>query len=113
MSADKTPPIGPPSDPEFPPGATVEGFAIAARLASGGFGAVYRACGARGEEVALKILHAHHASNPAAVARFERESRAAASLAHPGIVKVLADGRLPDGRPWFAMELLQGRELDE
>jgi serine/threonine protein kinase len=113
MSVDSDRPSDPPAEPEFLPGAIVGGFTIGVRLASGGFGAVYRARNGRGEEVALKILHPHHASNPAAVTRFERESRAAASLAHPGIVKVLADGRLYDGRPWFAMELLEGRELDE
>jgi serine/threonine-protein kinase len=74
---------------------------------------VYRALAPQGGEVAIKVLHSYLASAPAAVTRFERESRAAASLAHPGIVKVLADGRLPDGRPWFAMELLHGRELEE
>ncbi len=94
-------------------GANVGDFTILSPLSAGGFGAVYRARDEHGREVALKVLHAHLASSPAIVARFERESRAAASLAHPGIVKVLADGRLPDGRPWFAMELLHGRELEE
>jgi len=102
-----------PSDPELAAGANVGDFTILARLASGGFGTVYRARGPGGEEVAIKILHAQLAASPATVARFERESRAAAKLAHPGIVKVLADGRLADGRPWFAMELLSGRELEQ
>jgi len=113
MSAGSDHPAGPPREPEFPPGSTVGNFTIGARLASGGFGAVYRARDRAGDEVAIKILHPHHASNEAAVARFERESQAAASLQHPGIVKVLANDRLPDGRPWFAMELLVGRELEE
>ena len=115
MPPDTAPPAEPPRDPELASGTIVGDFTITSRLATGGFGAVYRARDPGGQEVAVKVLHAHHASNPAAVARFERESRAAASLAHPGIVKVLADGRLPapDGRPWFAMELLEGRELEE
>jgi serine/threonine-protein kinase len=113
MSATSDPPDEPPRDPELAPGTDVGGFTVAARLATGGFGAVYRARDPQGEEVAVKVLHSNLASTPAAVTRFERESRAAASLEHPGIVKVLADGRLPDGRPWFAMELLQGRELEE
>jgi serine/threonine-protein kinase len=105
-----------PSDPELAAGASVGDFTILARLSSGGFGTVYRARGPGGpgdDEVAIKILHAQLATSPATVARFEREARAAAKLAHPGIVKVLADGRLPDGRPWFAMELLSGRELEQ
>jgi len=113
MPPDTAPPADPPRDAELAPGTRVGDFTLTARLASGGFGAVYRARDPRGEEVAVKVLHAHHAANPAAVTRFERESRSAASLQHPGIVKVLADGRLPDGRPWFAMELLEGRELEE
>jgi serine/threonine-protein kinase len=113
MSASTDRPSDPPSDPGFAAGTLLGAFTISSCLASGGFGAVYRAREGRGDEVAIKVLHAHHASNTGAVARFERESRAAASLAHPGIVKVLADGRLPDGRPWFAMELLEGRELEE
>src|SRR5215510_2754927 len=97
-----------PTDPDLAPGANVGDFTIVSRLSAGGFGAVYRARNARGGEVAVKILHSHLASSSATVARFERESRAAASLAHASIVKVLADGQLPDGRPWFAMELLSG-----
>jgi serine/threonine protein kinase len=115
MPPDSAPPAEPPRDPELAPGTIVGDFTITSRLATGGFGAVYRARGPAGAEVAVKVLHGSHAASPAAVARFERESRAAASLAHPGIVKVLADGRLPapDARPWFAMELLEGRELEE
>jgi len=104
----------PPHDQEIASGATIGDFTVDSRLSAGGFGAVYRAHDRRsGEEIAVKVLHAHLAANLGTVARFEREFRAAASLAHPGIVKVVADGRLPDGRPWFAMELLQGRELEE
>ncbi|HWU89137.1 MAG TPA: serine/threonine-protein kinase [Kofleriaceae bacterium] len=111
-TSDHVPP--PPSDQELACGSTIGEFTIDSRLSAGGFGAVYRAHDRRtGEEVAVKVLHAHLAANSATVARFEREFRAAASLTHPGIVKVLADGRLPDGRPWFAMELLHGHELEE
>jgi eukaryotic-like serine/threonine-protein kinase len=113
MSATTDPPGDTPRDADLAEGTDVGGFTVAARLATGGFGTVYRAKDPRGEAVAIKVLHSSLASTPAAVTRFERESRAAASLAHPGIVKVLADGRLSDGRPWFAMELLQGRELEE
>lgn len=104
------------SDHDLACGSAVGDFTIVSRLSSGGFGTVYRARDgrdARGGEVAIKILHAHLAASPMTVARFERESRAAASLAHPGIVKIVAGGQLADGRPWFAMELLQGRELEE
>ena len=101
------------SDDELARGSVVGDFAIVSRLSAGGFGTVYRARDERGGEVAIKVLHAHLAASPMTVVRFERESRAAASLAHPGIVKVVADGRLADGRPWFAMELLHGRELEE
>jgi serine/threonine protein kinase len=103
----------PAGEHELAAGAVVGAFTIAARLSAGGFGTVYRARDAGGGEVAVKVLHAHLATNPATVMRFEREARAAASLAHPGIVSFVADGRLADGRPWFAMELLHGHELED
>jgi serine/threonine-protein kinase len=62
-------------------------------------------------ELAVKILRADHAGNPALVGRFEQEARVVGRLQHPGVVPVYDSGRLPDGRPWFIMRLVQGRTL--
>jgi hypothetical protein len=82
------------------------------RIARGGFGVVYRAEHAEhGAPAALKVVHAELASSPVMVARFEREIDAVRRIDHPGVVRVLEQGRLPDGRPFFAMELLAGEDL--
>lgn len=52
---------------------------------------------------ALKILTD---DSPETRERFRAERRLLASVDHPGIVPILAQGDAPDGRPWFAMPLL-------
>jgi serine/threonine protein kinase len=66
------------------------------RLAgSGGMGAVYRARDrATGAVVALKLTH-HGVAEPEAAARFEREARLLAEIAHSGIVSYVAHGETP------------------
>lgn len=87
-------------------------YVLGTQIAEGGFGQVFEAEHvARGERVALKIPHAELAAMPQVVARFEREIDAIRRLRHPNVVRILETGRLPDDRPWFAMELLQGVDL--
>jgi serine/threonine protein kinase len=64
-----------------------------------------------GERVALKVLHAPFLEDPRARLRFEREVQAVAALSHPCIVRLRASGS-DDGRPWFAMEFVEGASLD-
>lgn len=82
------------------------------RIARGGYGVVYRAeHEGHGTPAALKVVHAELASSPVMVARFEREVEAVQRIHHTGVARVLEQGRLPDGRPYFAMELLSGEDL--
>lgn len=66
---------------------------------------------ALGQRVAIKVLAAHVLGNEVAVARFEREARMSASLAHEHIVRVFDFGRTDEGAPFLVMEFLEGEDL--
>ncbi len=65
-----------------------------------------------GRRVALKVLEAPQESSELE-ARLLREARVLAHLEHPGIVPVHDAGTLPDGRVFYAMKYVQGRQLDQ
>src|SRR5262249_32679066 len=79
-------------------GKLVGRYHLVGLVGAGGMGEVYRALDPRLErEVAIKILPAHLAGDPAALIRFKREARAIASLSHPNILALHdfdADGEL-------------------
>ena len=78
----------------------------------GAVGEVYR--GERedgGEHAAVKLLQAGALGREDLVERIVREGSIASGLDNPHLVKVLGAGRLRDGAPWLAMELLRGRDL--
>jgi predicted Ser/Thr protein kinase len=91
----------------------VGGYRLLERLADGGMGTVWRAEDAAGRPVALKVMHEHLAERADLVARFRREASAAQSIGHPHIVRVLELGATDAGRPFIAMELLDGQDLQE
>ncbi len=86
-------------------------YEIVAPLGAGGMGEVYRARDSRlGREVAIKVLPARLASDPDALARFEREARAVAALSHPNILAIHDFGVQAD-MPYAVTELLEGGTL--
>ncbi len=89
-------------------------FVIAAEIASGGMGAVYRAKQTSlDREVALKVLHSDVAFSARARRRFGREARAVARLNHPHIASVFDFGTDNDDQTlWLAMELVDGESLN-
>jgi eukaryotic-like serine/threonine-protein kinase len=88
-------------------------YRVEASLGRGGMGEVLRAFDLHlGRQVALKRPLLAARPDPAGLARFRREARAAASLAHPNVVAV-HDVVLGDGTPYLVMELVQGRPLSE
>jgi eukaryotic-like serine/threonine-protein kinase len=93
------------------PGTRTGVYTIEKMRSQGGFGAVYEARRDDGVRVAIKIMHAELVATDQAVARFEREVDAIRRIRHPHVVDVLGVGRLDDGRPWFAMELVDGEDL--
>lgn len=87
-------------------------IALQGELARGGMGAVLRGHDpALRRDVAVKILLPSHAARPDLVRRFVEEAQVAGQLQHPGVVPVYDLGAFADGRPYFAMKLVQGRTL--
>jgi serine/threonine-protein kinase len=75
-------------------------------------GEVYEAVHATTREVAaVKLLVANVLADADVVRRFMRESKIAASLDSPHVVKVLEIGGLEAPFPYLAMELLRGEDL--
>ena len=81
-------------------------------VARGGYGDVY--VGKHrdsGQRAAVKVLRAELSHSDAMVERFIREARAVERIDHPNLVKIYDLDRLPDGRPFYAMEFLAGGSL--
>ena len=88
-------------------------FRIQSELGSGGMGTVYRATDEKLQrDVAVKVLNDQSASDQSVIARFKREAKAVAGLAHPNIV-ALHDFIEEDGLSCAVMEYLDGQTLDE
>lgn len=79
-------------------------------LGSGGMGSVYLASDPQlDRRVALKFLHFN---DPTLVVRFQREARAQARVENPNICQIYEVGEV-DGRPYIAMQYIDGRSLSE
>jgi eukaryotic-like serine/threonine-protein kinase len=92
------------------PPASLGEFRVHAVLGQGGSGIVYDASwGPR--RVALKVLHTALVGTGKDRAQFLGEAQRLQQIGHPSVVKVLAVGELPDGRPFLAMERLEGETL--
>ena len=95
------------------PGSHLGSYEIRAPLGAGGMGEVYRALDPKLQrDVAIKVLPEGLASDPQALARFEREARAVAALSHPHILAI-HDFGVADGTAYAVMELLEGETLRE
>ncbi len=94
-------------------GQAVGDFVIEAVIGGGSFGTVYRGRQlGLDRQVALKVPTSEIAADPVQARRFAREARAAARIVHPGVVAIYAVGELDDGRPYLAMQLIDGKPLD-
>lgn len=82
-------------------------------IGRGGMGAVYEGVREEGgftQRAAIKMIHGSVAS-PAMASRFIRERDLLARLTHPNIATLLDGGVDHEGRPWFAMELIDGEPI--
>ena len=98
-------------------GKRIGSFVLQKRIGAGGMGTVYEAIQQNPERrVALKLLRNDIRVDASMLRRFENESQILARLQHPNIAHVYEAGSFEsDGniRPWFAMELVDGCNLNE
>lgn len=113
---DRTPAIGVPAAQAVgPPARRIGRWELIALLGRGGMASVYRVASLLppvGQQAALKRLDLP-VSDTATQARFEREIDILVRLRHPHIAQLYEAGLDDGGTPWFAMELVEGRTLDE
>jgi serine/threonine protein kinase/Tol biopolymer transport system component len=94
------------------PGQRLKHYQIVNLIGEGGMGEVYLATDTiLGRRVALKVLPAFVSKDPERLRRFTQEARAASRLSHPNVCVVHEIGETDDGRPFIAMEYVEGMTL--
>src|ERR1700752_4863655 len=88
-------------------------YTVDSQIGRSGMGIVYKA---RDESlnrfVAIKVLTEQLTEDSTFLHEFFREAKAAAGLSHPNIVQIFFIGE-DQGRPYFVMEYVAGRSLDQ
>lgn len=102
------------SSPDQLVGQTIgERYFIERELGGGGMGEVYLAQDRRLHDlpVVIKFLARELMGDSYARQKFKQESEALSRIKHAGVVRVLDNNELPDGRPYFVMEFIDGDTL--
>lgn len=87
-------------------------YRLLERIGAGGMGAVYKALRADDEYTKVVAVKIVQANDPRMVERFRKERQILARLEHPGIARLLDGGSTRDGRPFLAMEYVEGVPVD-
>src|SRR3954465_11074898 len=105
-----------PSSSDSPPdiaGRMAGEYRLGRKLGEGGFGAVYEAeHPVLRRRAAVKVLHQAAGVDSDAVLRFVSEAQAASQIRSRHIVDIFSFGKLPNGRHFYVMDLLDGEPLD-
>src|SRR5215208_2971826 len=100
------------TEQKLTPGQRVKHYQIVNLIGEGGMGEVYLATDTiLGRRVALKMLPTFVSKDPERLRRFTLEARAASRLSHPNVCVVHEIGETDDGRPFIAMEYIEGMTL--
>ncbi|MDZ7632517.1 MAG: serine/threonine-protein kinase [Gemmatimonadaceae bacterium] len=103
------------SDSTLPQGHRIGAWKLVRLLGRGGMGAVYEAVRDDADftkRAALKMI-ARTNADVRLIARFEAERRILARLEHRNIAALLDGGVDAEGRPWFALEYVEGERIDQ
>jgi eukaryotic-like serine/threonine-protein kinase len=99
--------------PDLEPGTPVGEYVVRGKIGGGGMGQVY--AGEQpliGKQVAIKVLSSDLLQDQPTVQRLLEEARAVNLIRHPNIIDIFSFGTLPDRRPYFVMEFLEGESLE-
>jgi serine/threonine protein kinase len=93
-------------------GQQLKHYEIVSLIGEGGMGEVYVAKDTTlGRRVAVKFLPEYVGSNPDRLRRFKQEARTASALSHPNVCVIHEISETDDGRPFIAMEYIEGVTL--
>jgi tRNA A-37 threonylcarbamoyl transferase component Bud32 len=95
-------------------GSTIDNrYYVEKQLGQGGVGAVYLARDRKlhDKPVVIKVLLDKSLQNSWVVQKFQQEKEALARVDHPGVVGILDGGELRDGKPYIAMQFIDGVSL--
>ena len=87
----------------------VDRYRLISRIGQGAMGTVYSATDLElSRQVAVKIVHHYFGDESKALARFDREASALASIQHENVVRIFDRGVTDEGSPFLVMELIDG-----